>query len=58
MKPTESGSESGERREDALETVADGISGKWPWNARQDRCNQLEIVCRIGFEIGRWIVKK
>lgn len=58
VKMARGSSEGGELGEDALEAVAGGISGKWPWNARQDRYNQLEIVCRIGYEIGRYVARR
>lgn len=43
------GSTNSELDENALENVAGGISGKWPWNSAQDRANRWEIaswLCR------------
>ena len=57
VKLTASNGLSGELGEDALESVAGGVSGKWPWNARQDRQNQMEIAFRVGLEITRWMVR-
>lgn len=57
VKMAKDSGESGELGEDALEAVAGGISGKWPWNAAQDRRNLIEIGWRVGYEIGRYIAR-
>ena len=47
-------SPSDELNEDTLETVAGGISGKWPWNRAQDTRNKIEIAYWLGRSLRWW----
>ncbi len=46
-------SQGDELSENALESVAGGISGKWPWNRAQDMANKVEIAYWLARNLSR-----